>query len=249
VFAVSERSLAEEWEAHADAWVRWTRTPGHDHHFHRYNWPSFLELIPDAGQATLDLGCGEGRAGVVLRAAGHRLTGVDSAASLAELASQTGTYEEVVVADAASLPFADDTFDLVLAFMSLQDMDDAAGALRQAARVLIPKGRVVAAFVHPFASAHLGRDATFRRSYFDVQRTLDEVERDGIAFAFHQIHRPLHAWLALFLDAGFVLEDIREPRPSEADVIADPTLAKTRVTPAFLHLRGSCQGSAAPSEP
>jgi len=123
-------------------------------------------------------------------------------ASLAELASQTGTYEEVVVADAASLPFADDTFDLVLAFMSLQDMDDAAGALRQAARVLIPKGRVVAAFVHPFAPAHLGRDATFRRSYFDVQRTLDEVERDGIAFAFHQIHRPLHAWLALFLDAG-----------------------------------------------
>jgi SAM-dependent methyltransferase len=170
-------------------------------------------------------------------------------AVLAELASQTRTYEEVVVADAASLPFADDTFDLVLAFMSLQDMDDAAGALRQAARVLIPKGRVVAAFVHPFASAHLGRDATFRRSYFDVQLTLDEVERDGIAFAFHQIHRPLHAWLALFLDAGFVLEDIREQRPSDADVIADPTLAKTRVTPAFLHLRGSCQGSAAPSEP
>src|SRR4051812_46649288 len=42
--AVSERPIADEWEAQAQAWERWTRTPGHDRHFHRYNWPSFLDL-------------------------------------------------------------------------------------------------------------------------------------------------------------------------------------------------------------
>jgi SAM-dependent methyltransferase len=233
---VSERPLADEWEAQSGAWERWTRTPGHDHHFHRYNWPAFLELVPGAGRATLDLGCGEGRAGVVLRERGHLVTGVDIAPSLAELASRTGAYESVVVANAAALPLADNSFDLVVTFMSLQDMDDAPGALREAARVLVPAGRLVAAFVHPFASAHLGRDAAEQRSYFDVQRTVDEVERDGIAFTFHQIHRPLHAWFALFFDAGFVIEDVREPRPSDRDVAADPTLAKTRAKPAFLHL-------------
>lgn len=233
---MGERSLAEEWEAQATAWEQWTRTPGHDHHFHRYNWPSFLELLPPPGRATLDLGCGEGRAGDVLRELGHRVTGVDAAPSLARLASHTGAYDEVVVADASALPFPDCSFDLVIAFMSLQDMDDAPAVLHQTARILTPGGRVAAAIVHPFASAHLGREPDAQRSYFDVQRTVDDVERDGIAFTFHQVHRPLHAWLALFFDAGFVIQDVREPRPSIEDVDADPGLAKTRAKPAFLHV-------------
>jgi SAM-dependent methyltransferase len=233
---MSERSLADEWEAQATAWERWTRTPGHDHHFHRYNWPSFLKLLPPAGQATLDLGCGEGRAGNALQQLGHRLTGADSAPSLARLATRTGAYEKVVVADAAVLPFPDRSFDLVMAFMSLQDMDDAPAAVHQTARVLTPGGRFAAALVHPFASAHLGRGPQAQRSYFDVQRTIDDVERNGITFTFHQVHRPLHAWLALFFDAGLVIEDVREPRPSADDVEADPALAKTRAKPAFLHV-------------
>lgn len=235
--AVNDRSLADEWEAQAAAWARWTRTPGHDHHNHRYNWPSFVSIIPAAGCATLDLGCGEGRGGVALRELGHRVVGLDSSPSLARLASETGAYERVVVGDAASMPFADGSFDLVAAFMSLQDMDDAAGAVHEAARVLTPGGRMVAAFVHPFASAHLGRDAREQLRYFDAQRTLEEAERDGLAFAFHQIHRPLQEWLGLFLAAGFELEDVREPRPTEADVAAVPRLAESRVKPAFLHVR------------
>lgn len=234
---VSDRSLADEWEAQAGAWTRWTRTPGHDHHNHRYNWPSFLSLVPPAGRAALDLGCGEGRGGVALHALGHRVVGVDSSPSLARLASETGAYERVVVGDAASMPFADGSFDLVIAFMSLQDMDDAPGAVREAARALSPGGRMVAAFVHPFASARLERDAAEQLGYFDVQRTLDEVERDGLAFAFHQIHRPLQDWFGLFRGDGFQLEDLREPRPSEADAAAVPRLAASRVRPAFLHVR------------
>jgi SAM-dependent methyltransferase len=165
------------------------------------------------------------------------MVGVDSAPSLARLAAQTGAYEDVVVCDAASLPFGEATFDLVIAFMSLQDMDDASAAVREAARVLSPGGSIVAAVVHPFGSAHLGRPADEQRSYFEVQRTLDEVDRDGIAVAFHQVHRPLEAWLELFFEAGLRLEAVREPRPSEAEAAADGELAKSRALPAFLHLR------------
>jgi len=95
---------------------------------------------------------------VILGQRGHRMVGVDSALSLAKLARQTGAYEDVLVCDAASLPFGDATFDLVIAFMSLQDMDNAASVVAEAARVLTPEGRMVSAFVHPFASAHLGRE-------------------------------------------------------------------------------------------
>ncbi|HTX12994.1 MAG TPA: class I SAM-dependent methyltransferase [Solirubrobacteraceae bacterium] len=234
---MGERPLANEWEAQADAWARWTRTPGHDHHFSRYNWPSFLQLIPSVEGRTLDVGCGEGRVGVALHQSGHRLVGVDSAPSLARLATQTGAYERVVVADAAAMPFTDGVFDVVVAFMSLQDMDDAGGAVREAARVLSPGGRFVAAVVHPFASAHLRRDAVEQRSYFETQRTLDAVDRDGLSFAFHQMHRSLESWLGLFFDAGLRIEDLREPRPTEADVVAEPRLAKSRNYPPFLHVR------------
>jgi SAM-dependent methyltransferase len=234
---VPDRSLAETWEAHAEAWKRWARTPGHDKHFHRYNWPSFLQLVPEPGRVTLDLGCGEGRGGVGLQARGHRVIGVDVAPSMVRLARETGAYAEVLLADAAALPLADGAVDLVVAFMSLQDMDDAGGALRESSRVLEPGGRLVLALVHPFASSHLGREGPDRRPYFDVQATIDTVDRDGMAFAFHQIHRPLHAWFALLSDAGFLIEDGREPRPAERDVAEVPSLAEARANPVFLHLR------------
>jgi SAM-dependent methyltransferase len=227
---VTDEPLADAWEAQAEAWRRWTRTPGLDRHFHRYNWPSFLELLPPPGRATLDLGCGEGRAGVSLAPLGHRLTGVDLAPSMAGLARETGAYEDVVRADAAALPFPDAGFDLVFAFMSLQDMDDAAGAVRESARVLEPGGRLVLAVVHPIVSAEMGTP------YFDTARWADTIERDGVTITFHQIHRPLHAWFAMLRDAGLLVEDLREPRPaaSEGD---DAWAEEKRSRPLFVHMR------------
>ncbi len=83
---------------------------------------------------------------------------------------------EVRLADAARLPFADDVADLVVAFMSLQDVDDAAAAIREAARVLEPGGRLCLAIVHPFGSAgvftRIEADAPFvvEGSYLENRR-------------------------------------------------------------------------------
>ena len=93
---------------------------------------------------------------MALRERGHRVIGVDAAPTLAGLARETGAYEAVHLADAVALPLADGAVDLVVAYMSLHDMDDAAGALREAGRVLEPGGRLCAAIVHPLSSARLG---------------------------------------------------------------------------------------------
>src|ERR1700745_2949847 len=55
--------MSEVWEARAGEWSAWARTPGHDIYFWRLNWPAFCELLPVPGEATLDLGCGEGGVG------------------------------------------------------------------------------------------------------------------------------------------------------------------------------------------
>ena len=226
--------LHERWEAEAGAWARWVRTPGHDAWHWRLIWAAFLELLPEAGRLTLDLGCGEGRGGVSLRERGHRMIGVDAAPTLAGLARETGAYEEVHLADAAALPLDDGAVDLVVAYMSLHDMDDVAGALREVGRVLEPGGRLCAAIVHPLSSAHLGSDDEL--PYFERRDYTDVVERDGLEMAFHGIHRPLQDYAGALRDAGLVLEDLREPSPADEQVSAFADLANARRRPPFLHL-------------
>ena len=227
------RPLHERWEAEAGAWTRWVRTPGHDAWHWRLNWPAFLQLLPEAGRLTLDLGCGEGRGGLALRERGHRVIGVDAAPTLAGLARETGAYEEVHLADAAALPLADGAVDLVVAYMSLHDMDDVAGALREVGRVLEPGRRLCAAIVHPLSSAHLGSDDEV--PYFEERHYTDVVVRDGLAMAFHGIHRPLEDYAAALRDAALVLEELREPSPTDEDVSAVADLAAARRRPPFLH--------------
>ena len=227
------RPLHERWEDEAQAWARWVRTPGHDEWHWRLNWPAFVELLPQAGRLTLDLGCGEGRGGLALRERGHRVVGVDAAPTMVRLARETGAYDEVHLADAAALPLDDGAVDLVVAYMSLHDIEDLAGALRASARALEPGGRLCGAIVHPLASAHLGSDA--ETPYFEPAHYTDVVERDGIEMAFHGIHRPLEAYFEALHGAGFAVERLREPAPTDEDVAALPALAKVRRRPAFLH--------------
>ncbi len=89
-------SLSDAWERHAAQWEGWTRTPGHDVYHERLNWPAFHALVPPPGRRTLDVGCGEGRAGRQLSADGHRMVGIDSSPTLVELAREAGGYAEVV---------------------------------------------------------------------------------------------------------------------------------------------------------
>jgi ubiquinone/menaquinone biosynthesis C-methylase UbiE len=223
-------SLRDAWEGQAASWLRFARTPGHDHWFWNWNWPAFEPLLPPPGRATLDLGCGEGRVGVRLRELGHAAVGVDVSPTLAAAARARRVYDEVIEADAAALPFDDGAFDLVIAFMSLHDMDDAAGAMRETARVLAPGGQLAIATLHPVKTAEEVRD------YFKTERYDVLIDRDGIPMVFSSLHHSLEAYFSLMRHAGFVVEDLREPRPTAEHLAAWPELAEQTRMPALLHL-------------
>ncbi len=126
------------WEAEAENWIRWARMPGHDAYW-RYR-EAFFALVPPAGRATLEVGCGEGRVARDLAARGHHVTGIDSSPTLLRAAREADPEGRYELADAAALPFADDAFDLVVAYNSLMDVHDMPAAVREAARVLAPGG-------------------------------------------------------------------------------------------------------------
>jgi len=147
---------AEHWERQAERWAAWARRP--DETYWRESGPPFFELLPKPGRRTLDLGCGEGRVTRDLKARGHRVVGIDAARTLVRLANEADPRGEYLVGDAADLPFEDRDFDLVVAFNTLMDFDDMPGAVREAARVLDPNGRLCACITHPMRDA--GRFAT-----------------------------------------------------------------------------------------
>lgn len=91
----------------------------------------------------LEVGCASG--GFLRLAAdrGARVSGLDASVALIALARERVPEADLRVGDLQSLPYEAATFDVVAGFNSFQFADDPVLALRDAARVTKPGGRVV----------------------------------------------------------------------------------------------------------
>jgi SAM-dependent methyltransferase len=226
-------TLRDKWEERSSDWIRWASTPGHDHYFWRVNLPTLLSLLPAPGRLTLDIGCGEGRMGRELISRGHRVVGIESSPTLARAALSGDPAVDVHVADAAAMPLADGAADLVVASMSLMNMDDLPAVIAEIARVLEPGGRFCFSIVHPFNSWRQAGGG----SYFDERDYAVPFERAGLHMEFHDHHRPLASYVRALEAGGFHLETMREPHPGDDHLRDHPDAASRRDTPLFLHMR------------
>ena len=99
------------------------------------------------GERVLDLGCGTGNAALLAAAQGARVTGVDPAPRLLEVArtraASEGREVEFLPGDAASIPLDDATVDVVLSVFAVIFAPDAGAAAEEMARVLASGGRIV----------------------------------------------------------------------------------------------------------
>jgi SAM-dependent methyltransferase len=231
-------SLRDRWHERADDWIRWASTPCHDHYFWRLNLPTLLGLLPPPGRLTVDIGCGEGRMARELAKRGHHVIGVEASPTLAEAARTGDPPVEVHVADAAEVPLANGAADLVVASMSLMNMDDLPAVVAEIARILEPRGVLCFSIVHPFNSWR----QTGGGSYFAERDYAVPFERDGLSMEFHDHHRPLAAYVRALEHAGFVVETMREPHPDDAHVRDHPDAEARRDTPLFLHARAVKSG-------
>lgn len=227
------------WESEAANWIAWARRPGHDAYWY-YRDEFFSAVVPRVGRRTLEVGCGEGRVTRDLSARGHRVIGVDSSPTLlaaAGAADPKGTY---LLADAAALPLAPASVDLVVAYNSLMDVADLAGTVAEMARVLTPRGRVCASITHPctdtgrFERTGEAATLTLQSPYFGTRPFEASVERDGLAMTFRGWERPLQDYVGAMAGAGLLVDQLREPAPAGA---TPEHLERGRWFPMFLHLR------------
>jgi SAM-dependent methyltransferase len=109
----------------------------------------FERIAPASGARVLDVGCGSAafwRANADRIDPSWLLTLTDLSPGMIESArAALGERAEYVVADAQELPFADRSFDVVVATHMLYHVPDRPKALAEFARVLVPGGVVHAA--------------------------------------------------------------------------------------------------------
>jgi SAM-dependent methyltransferase len=253
------------WEANADTWTRYARA-GYDIYRDALNTPAFLSILPPVrGLRGLDIGCGEGSNTRQLARRGARMVAIDVAPTFIRHARAAESAEPLgvafLLADGISLPFADQHFDFVVAFMSLMDIPDQGRVLREAARVLRPDGFLQFSITHPCFDPpyrKVLRDAAgIPRAievggYFDcidgrVDRwwfsTVSPEERQHVpAFRTPRFDRTLSGWVDMICRAGLVIEQFGEPSASAELAAAEPVVADTRVAPLFLHIRARKPG-------
>jgi ubiquinone/menaquinone biosynthesis C-methylase UbiE len=105
-----------------------------------------VEFVDGLGRregAVLDLGCGDGRLTRHLR--GRRIVGADVSRVALERAKRRlkgSDIELVEVTTGAVLPFADDTFELLVCAETIEHVVDTETFLNEAHRVLAPGGEV-----------------------------------------------------------------------------------------------------------
>jgi SAM-dependent methyltransferase len=158
--------------------------------------PEVAVLVPARCQRVLEVGCGSGELGRLLRQRGHCVTGIELVPEMAERARRW--LDRVVTADAErdGLPFPPASFDAVVFADVLEHLVDPWRVLREAVEVLAEDGVVVASIPNV--------------QNVDVLRRLlrgrwDYRER-GILDRGHLRFFTLHTIRGLFAQAGLTLE-------------------------------------------
>ncbi|MFB7462777.1 class I SAM-dependent methyltransferase [Streptomyces sp. NPDC056224] len=181
-----------------------------------YERPAMLALAGDvAGRRILDAGCGSGPLSAALRDRGAAVTGIDASAGMLALARRRlGDDAALHVVDLGDrLPFADGSFDDVVASLVLHYLEDWGPTLAELRRVLRPGGRLIASVDHPFV-AYTIQDP--RPDYFATTSYAFDWTFNGRPVPMRFWRKSLHAMTEAFTTTGFRLAVVSEPQPDPA---------------------------------
>ncbi|MFF4189222.1 class I SAM-dependent methyltransferase [Streptomyces sp. NPDC001691] len=197
--------------------------------------PAMLKLAGDvSGSRVLDLGCGAGHyAAELLRMGAGRVVGVEGSESLLRVARERLGDRAVLHRHDLEEPLSflsDQSFDLALMALVYHHIDQRAQLLAELRRVLRPGGTLLVSTTHPT------NDWTyFGGSYFAAERVRLSF---GGEFALSYWRMTLEQFLGELLGAGFVLEELTEPRATpQAEPIDLRRYEKTHQQPHFLAVK------------
>lgn len=202
-----------------------------------YERPSTLALAGDVrGRQVLEVGCGAGPLTELLVEAGADVIAVDVSPQMLELArARLDGRASLLTADISEpLDFArDQSFDLVVGSLVLHYIEKWEPVLLEFRRVLRPHGAVVFSTHHPTMDWELTPE-----DYFAIRQVTDRWTMGDTTFDVTFWRRPLTAMTAAIAAAGFLIQQLVEPRPLPELLDRDPeAYRKLATAPRFLFVR------------
>lgn len=208
------------WKTSAPAWINRIGDDGDFSREHVLDGPMLARIASLKPKNALDVGCGEGRFCRMLSEIGVSTTGIDPIEAMIEQAKERHPAGDYRIAYAEELPFDDESFDLVVSYLSLIDIDFLDDAVNEMARVLRPNGRLVIANLSSFSTSSAIFGKRICKETGEQLRPLGDYlkeekawfEWDGIRI--QNWHRPLSTYMNAFIGAGLTLRAFDEPVPS-----------------------------------
>lgn len=211
----------ELWESHASWWQE-NFSEGADPEYTEQILPLIASWSKGA-RRVLEIGTGEGQ--VLRTIARSALEGLDIAVGIDPAREQVVTAqartkgEFFIRSEASSLPFANLTFDLVVACLVFEHITEVDEAIAEVGRVLRPGGRFLFLLNHPLlqtpGSGWIDDQILMEQywrigEYLKEDLTMEEVQKD-IFIPF--VHRPLSRYINTLARNGLVVVDMKEPPP------------------------------------
>ena len=229
------------WETHADWWIDGF-TDGVDPEYEEQILPLAARELAGATRV-LDVGCGDGQVSRMAARLGADVIGIDPTWNCVSVAGERGTT--VARAGAAALPFADASFDAVVACLVFEHIRDVDDAIAEVARVLQPGGRFCFFLNHPLLQTpnsgwiddqFLDPPEQYWRigEYLIENETIEEVEKN-VFIPF--IHRPLSRYVNALSTNGLLLEWMEEPAPPSGFLAKAEEYEAASTIPRLLYLR------------
>lgn len=200
--------------------------------------PALRALVPGelAGAPVLDAGCGSGAQAEWLLDQGADVIGIDLSPRMIEEARRRcqGRGRFLVADLAEPLPVEPRSLDGITSSLVLHYVRDWDVPLRSFAEALRPGGWAVISLDHPFGPPLPGRHG----GYFDTELVAQTWRKADVEVSQQFWRRPLSAVAGAFADAGFVIDRIAEPQPSEEAIERFPSeLADLAGVPTFIVYR------------
>lgn len=197
-------------------------------------WHTLKQILPDfSGKRALDLGCGFGwHCQYAIENGATMVTGIDISEKMLEVAGKICSapnieYRRMAIED---FEFTPQSYDIVISSLTFHYLESFDDICRKVYRCLDSKGVFVFSVEHPVFTAQGTQDWYYNQEQERMHWPVDQYFIEGrrtatfLGESVTKYHKTLTTYINSLLGAGFSIQELIEPQPSQEHLLSIPEM-------------------------